>query len=59
MFNQLLLGLFLGFFLGTYFGALLMAVMAMAKRFDPVEMESERRGGSTCMDISIPNLGVQ
>ena len=35
MFNQLLLGLFLG----TYFGALLMAVMAMAKRFDTVEVE--------------------
>lgn len=52
MYNQLLLGLLLGLFLGTTFGVFLMALMAtskrsdtlmaMAKRFDTVEVELER-----------------
>jgi len=42
MSNQLLLGLFLGLFVGTNFGVFLMALMAMAKRFDTVEVELER-----------------
>jgi len=41
MSNQLLLGI-LGFVLGTYFGVFLMALMAMAKRLDTVEVELER-----------------
>lgn len=47
-----------GFVVGTYFGVLLMALMTTAKRSDLVEVELESRGGATCMDISMPNLGV-
>jgi len=59
MYNQLFLGLCLGLFAGTNLGVLLMALMSAAKHSDLVEVELERRGGSECMDISIPNLGVQ
>lgn len=41
MFNQLFLGLFLGLFFGTNFGVFLMALMAMAKRSDTVEVKLE------------------
>lgn len=42
MFDHTLLAFSLGLFLGTNLGVFLMALMAMAKRFDTVEVGSER-----------------
>jgi hypothetical protein len=42
MFDQRLLALFLGLFLRTNSGDFLMALMAMVKRSDTVEVELER-----------------
>ena len=42
MFDHRLLALFLGLFLGTNFGVFLMALMAVAKRSDTVDMKLER-----------------